>query len=261
MPHFNDPGWNTERAETTHSISVIVPALNEESVLASTLECVRACHPLEVILVDGGSIDGTQRVAGGQGAKIVLSPPGRAKQMNCGAAAASGNVLLFLHADTLLPPLFDRLVCEALACPEVVAGAFELRIDAPASSLRWIERLANWRSRRLQMPYGDQALFVRTEYFHAVGGFPELPIMEDFELMRRLRRCGRIKIVREPVLTSGRRWMEEGILRTTLANQLAILAYLVGTEPARISSLYHRQRNSGSVNGRSTKTEVETRSH
>jgi len=240
------------------SISVIVPALNEESVLASTLESIRASRPLEVILVDGGSVDGTQKVASGHGAKILFSAPGRARQMNCGAAAASGSVLLFLHADTRLPPQFDCLVWEALACPGAVAGAFELRIDAPAPKLRWIERLANWRSRRLHMPYGDQAIFVRAELFHSIGGFSELPIMEDFEFMRRLRRNGRIEIIRKPVLTSARRWVETGIVRTTLANQLAIVAYLMGTEPARIAGWYHRYRKRRSLNGRSSEAQAET---
>ncbi len=258
MTQANDPRWNTERVVPANSISVIVPALNEESVLASTLESIRACHPLEVILVDGGSIDGTQKVASSYGAKILFSAPGRAEQMNCGAAAASGSVLLFLHADTRLPPQFDHLVWEALARPGVVAGAFELRIDAPARSLRWIERLANWRSRRLHLPYGDQAIFVRAELFHSIGGFPELPIMEDFELMRRLRRSGRIEVVREPVRTSARRWVEAGILRTTLANQLAIVAYLMGTEPARIACWYHRYRKHGSLNGSSSEARAET---
>lgn len=252
MPQVNASARDPERVVIEKSISVIVPALNEESVLASTLENIRPSRPVEIILVDGGSIDGTQEIASGQGAKILFSAPGRARQMNCGAAAASGSVLLFLHADTRLPPQFDRLVWEALDCPGVVAGGFELRIDAPAPSLRWIERLANWRSRRLHMPYGDQALFIRAEQFQSLGGFPERPIMEDFELMRRLRRCGRIEIVREPVLTSARRWLQAGIVKTTLVNQMAIVAYLMGTEPASIACWYQRYGKSSSLNRRSS---------
>ncbi len=178
--------------------------------------------------------------------------------MNRGAAAALGSVLVFLHADTRLPHHFDLYLCEALSCPTVVAGAFELRIDAPTPSLCWIERMANWRSRRLHMPYGDQAIFVRAGLFHSMGGFPELPIMEDFELMRRLRRNGHIEIVREPVLTSARRWMETGTVRTTLANQLAIAAYLMGMPPVHIARWYHRYKKSRLLKDRCPEAQTET---
>jgi rSAM/selenodomain-associated transferase 2 len=230
------------------SISIIIPALNEELVLASTLESTRSSRPLEVVLVDGGSIDGTQKVAGPYGVKILFSAPGRARQMNRGAAAASGSILLFLHADTRLPRHFDRYVCEALSCPTVVAGAFELGIDAPNPSLRWIERMANWRSRRLHMPYGDQAIFVRARLFRSIGGFPELPIMEDFELMRRLRKLGHIAIIPQPALTSARRWQVNGILRTTLINQIAIFSYFLGISPARIAYWFPGRNNRVAAN-------------
>lgn len=258
MPRVSGPSPNSQQVVPEKSISVIVPALNEESVLESTLESISSSRVLEVILVDGGSIDGTQKVARGYGAKILLSAPGRARQMNRGAADAAGSVLLFLHADTRLPRHFDRYISEALSCPTVVAGAFELRIDAPAPSLRWIERMANWRSRRLRMPYGDQAIFVTAGQFRSIGGFPELPIMEDFELMRRLRRHGRIEIVREPVLTSARRWVETGIVRTTLANQLAIVAYLMGMPPGRIARWYYRHRMFKSPNDQPSEARPET---
>jgi rSAM/selenodomain-associated transferase 2 len=193
---------SSRKEHCAEPISIIIPALNEESVLPATLESTRSSRPHEVILVDGGSVDGTQKVATRYGAKILLSAAGRAREMNRGAAAASGSVFLFLHADTRLPRHFDRRVCEALSCSTVVAGAFELGIDASTPSLRWIERMANWRSRRLHMPYGDQAIFVRAAVFRAIGGFSELPIMEDFELMLRLRKLGRIAIIPQPVLTS-----------------------------------------------------------
>jgi len=233
----------SRKKHCAESISIIIPALNEESILPSTLESTRSSRPLEVILVDGGSVDGTQEVASRYGAKILFSAPGRARQMNRGAAAASGSLLLFLHADTRLPPHFDRCVREALSCPTVVAGAFELGIDAPTPSLRWIERMANWRSRRLHMPYGDQAIFVRAEVFRAIGGFSELPIMEDFELMLRLRKLAHIAIIPQPALTSARQWQETGILRTTLINQIAILSYFLGISPATIARWYHRRNN------------------
>jgi uncharacterized protein len=245
---LDSPQRTNQLGERPKSISVIVPAVDEEIPLASTLKTIRSTSPLEVILVDGGSVDGTRKLARQLGAKIVLAVPGRAKQMNSGAAVASGDVLLFLHADTHLPPQFDRLVRDALACPGVVAGAFELGIDAPAPSLRWIERLANWRSRRLHMPYGDQAIFVRAQVFRAIGGFSDLPIMEDFELMLRLRKLGYIWIIPQPVLTSARRWQETGILRTTVINQIAILSYFLGISPARIAHWFHRRDNRVAAN-------------
>ncbi|MCI0620178.1 MAG: TIGR04283 family arsenosugar biosynthesis glycosyltransferase [Acidobacteria bacterium] len=238
------------------SISVIIPALNEVLVLAKTLESLRSSRFLEAILVDGGSSDDTRKVASQHDVSVLLSSPGRARQMNLGSAAASGSILLFLHADTCLPPHFDTYVRDALSSPNVVAGAFELRIDATNPALRWIERMANWRSRRLHMPYGDQAIFVRADVFRSLGGFPELPIMEDFELMRRLRGRGGIAILPQPALTSARRWKEAGVLKTTLANQLIILAYLAGVPPARIARWYQRHKRSQS----STDHCLETRS-
>lgn len=229
------------RLRSIEPISVIIPALNEVSVLATTLESIRPARPLELILVDGGSLDATLRLANQHGARILFSTPGRAKQMNLGAAAASGSILLFLHADTRLPLHFDKEIRNVISGSAAVGGAFELKIDAQDPGLRWIEWMANWRSRTLHMPYGDQAIFVRAEVFRAIGGFSELPIMEDFELMMRLRKLGRIAIVPQPALTSARRWQETGILRTTLINQIAILSYFLGVSPSRIAHWYHRR--------------------
>ncbi len=195
---------------------------------------------LEVIVVDGGSQDGTSQLAESLGVKVLSAPAGRACQMNAGAKAATGDILLFLHADTRLPSGFDNLVRKALFAANTAAGAFELRIDASILGIRLIESGVNWRSRWLQMPYGDQAIFLKTEVFHDIGGFPQLPIMEDFELMRRLKRKGRIVIVPVPVMTSGRRWQKLGVLKTTLINQLVIVAYLLGVSPERIVRWYRR---------------------
>jgi len=158
--------------------------------------------------------------------------------MNAGAAAASGSILLFLHADTRLPPGFDSAVRSALEEPGVVAGAFRLRIGAPGGSLRIIERAVAIRSRVLRMPYGDQGIFVRNETFHELGGFPELPVMEDFEFVRRLRRRGKIRIVSLSAITSGRRWRELGPWRTTWINQKVILGYYLGISPERLAAWY-----------------------
>lgn len=196
---------------------------------------------MEVIVVDGGSWDTTVEIAQSLGVKVLYAPANRAYQMNIGAKAASGNILLFLHGDTRLPAGFDYMVSAALKQPKTVAGGFALQIDASVWSLRLIEFGVNWRSQWLQMPYGDQALFFKSTVFHHLGCFPELPIMEDFEMMRRLRREGRITIIPTPVLTSPRHWLRNGVLKTTLTNQIAIIAYLVGVPPKQIKSWYHRQ--------------------
>jgi rSAM/selenodomain-associated transferase 2 len=158
--------------------------------------------------------------------------------MNFGAAMAQSPILLFLHADTRLPRDFAESVRRTLALEDVVAGAFELRIESARRGLRVIERLANIRSRALQMPYGDQALFLMAEIFRQSGGFPEIPLMEDFNFVRRLKRRGRIAIVPAPALTSARRWTERGVLRQTLLNQSLICATLLGVSPDRLARWY-----------------------
>lgn len=144
-------------------------------------------------------------------------------------------LLVFLHADTILPPGYEGVVRRILAGPNIACGAFKLRIEPANSSLRAIERIANLRARRLALPYGDQALFVRAERFHQLGGFPEIPVMEDFEFVRRLRRTGRVEIAPEAVATSSRRWRRHGTWRTTFMHQVALLAYLSGIPVATIA--------------------------
>ena len=221
-------------------ISIIIPVLNEARILSATLANTQLGADVEVIVVDGGSQDGTADLAQSLGVKVLAATGGRAGQMNAGALAATGDIVLFLHADTRLPRGFDALVRQALKQPKAVAGAFALQIDASLLGLRLIERGVNWRSRWLQMPYGDQAIFLKTEVFYHIGGFPKLPIMEDFELMRCLRRFGRIVIIPVPVLTSGRRWQKLGVVKTTLINQLVIVAYFLGVSPERIVGWYRR---------------------
>ncbi len=219
-------------------ISVVIPALNEADNLPATLECLRGAYNVDVIVVDGDSADGTPDAARAGGAHVIESARGRAAQMNAGAAAATGGILLFLHADTRLPVGFARHVRATLAEPRTAAGAFELAIDAPGRPLRAIEWGANWRARQLGTPYGDQAIFLRAEVFREVGGFPDLPILEDYELVRRLRRRGRIAIVPAPALASARRWARLGPLRTTLLNWAVVLAYHLGVSPDRLARWY-----------------------
>jgi len=226
----------------TKTISVVIPTLNEAENIVRTIESVGKASGVEIIVVDGGSTDETVRRAETCGARVLRVASGRAKQMNIGAGEAVGDILLFLHADTRTPQGFEDHIRRALADPSTVAGAFSLWIDADAPGLRIVERLTNWRSRHLQMPYGDQGIFIRAEFFRAMGGFPEIPLMEDFELVRRLRKRGRIVIVPIPVRISGRRWRSLGVLRTTLINQAIILGYLVGISPPRLVRWYYGRR-------------------
>ncbi|HZG38491.1 MAG TPA: TIGR04283 family arsenosugar biosynthesis glycosyltransferase [Nodosilinea sp.] len=219
-------------------ISIVIPALNEAKNLPQVLQPLQTVAGVEVVVVDGGSADSTPAVAAAEGARVVLSTPGRARQMNQGAAVASGSILLFLHADTRLPDGFEQTIRETLAQPGVVAGAFRLAIDSPRRALRRVEWGVNLRSRLLQMPYGDQAIFLTTAVFDRLGGFPNLPMMEDFELVRRLRRVGRVAIAPAAVVTSDRRWRTLGILRTTLANQVMVAGYLLGVDPHRLARWY-----------------------
>jgi hypothetical protein len=145
---------------------------------------------------------------------------------------------LFLHADSILPEDYAASVSAALGRPGVVAGAFELAIDAEGRPMRFVEAMINRRSRTRQQPYGDQALFMRRQAFMAVGGFPDMPLMEDYEIVRRLRRRGKIVTVPGPVTTSARRWIRHGILRTTLTNQFIIMAYHLGVSPERLARWY-----------------------
>jgi hypothetical protein len=231
--------------QVTAKISVIIPTLNEATNLTQTLATVQSGAYIEVIVVDGGSTDETVAIAKAhQVETVICTEAGRAHQMNVGAKAATGEILLFLHGDTCLPPNFDRIVRRTLATTGTAAGAFELAIAGSGWGLRLVEWGVKWRSRFLHLPYGDQALFFQTTVFRDLGGFPEQPIMEDFELMQRLKRQGaKVAIASASVLTSGRRWQKLGILRTTLFNQLIILAYSFKISPIRIARWY-RGKNS-----------------
>ncbi|MFN6497997.1 MAG: TIGR04283 family arsenosugar biosynthesis glycosyltransferase [Nostoc sp. DedQUE01] len=223
-------------------ISIIIPTLNEAANIKEAIATTQARINIEFIVVDGGSSDDSVEIAQSLGVKVISSSVGRAVQMNAGAVAASGEILLFLHADTRLPAGFDEMICTALQQPGIVAGAFNLRIDASLLSLRWVELGVKWRSHFCQMPYGDQAIFLTKALFQQIGGFAELPIMEDFELMRRLKAMGRIAIISTPVVTSARRWLQKGVFKTTLLNQIVIIAYLLGVSPERIRCWYRQEK-------------------
>lgn len=233
------PVWHAIQQQT---LSIIVPVLNEAGNIGPLVEHLRQTPEVEVILVDGGSTDGTVAIAQSLGVRLLQSPPGRAIQMNAGARAATGGILLFLHADTRLPNGFADAVRITLNQPGVMAGAFELAIQGHHWALRWVEWGVRWRSRQFQRPYGDQALFMRRETFERLGGFPEVPFLEDFMLMQRVRKLGRVAIAPLAVLTSGRRWEKLGVWKTTFINQLIILGYYLGISPERLARWYRNQR-------------------
>ena len=237
-------------------ISIIIPVVNEAPIIeealwqvkslgsqrfeaTSKLRSLKHNPQVEIIVVDGGSQDETVNLAKQSGVTVITSSGiGRAYQMNAGAAIAQGDILLFLHVDTQLPVNYEQLVQKTLSRPKVIAGAFELAIDGPDKSLRLVETLVKMRSRFLSLPYGDQAIFLTKQVFQDMGGFAELPIMEDFELVQRLKRRGKIAIAPVPVITSSRRWQKLGVLQTTAINQLIILGYYLGISPSKLKKFY-----------------------
>jgi len=177
--------------------------------------------------------------------------------MNQGAAIATGEYLLFLHADALLTAAYIAHVAATLAKTEVVAGTFKFAIADDFPGRKLVERTTNWRARSWQFPYGDQGLFLRRELFHQVGGFPEMPIMEDYELVRRLRRRGRTVVASASAITSGRRWQSLGVLRTTLLNRAIILTYHFGVSPSRLARWYRGARPQPEISVIKTRVEPE----
>jgi len=219
-------------------ISVVIPTLNEADTITQTLCGVRQAGECQIIVVDGGSSDGTPEIARLDADVVLSSQRGRARQMNAGAQVATGHVLLFLHADTALPQGFPVLLKQAFSDPQVVGGRFDVRLDAPGWSFRTVETMMNLRSRLTQISTGDQAVFVRREVFLAVGGYPEVELMEDLELSKKLKRIGRIACLREQVVTSARRWQRDGVFRTILLMWTLRLAHFFGVPPEQLKAFY-----------------------
>ena len=222
--------------QASRTISVIIPALNEAPNLKRLLPRLSAAQPHEVIVADGGSADDTVATAIALGAKVVRASRGRARQMNAGAAAATGEHLLFLHADTDPPERFPDLVSTTLDRAMVSAGAFRFLLREPVLGSALIEWGVALRCALLQLPYGDQGLFVRRALFQSLGGFRDWPILEDLAMVRHLRALGRIVITSEPALTSSRRWRDGGVIRTFLRHQRILLAYFLGSKPEPLAS-------------------------
>jgi len=225
-------------------ISVVIPVLHESGRISEILESLKvaaADTPYEVIIADGDPSGSTIGQIADPGVMTLIAPRGRAFQMNAGAAKASGDILLFLHADTMLPPAALPKINDALSDGRIVGGAFDLGFQ----NNRWIFTLtgkcASFKHRLTRVPYGDQAIFIRRSYFDQIGGYPEIPLMEDVELMKRVKRQGgRIVILPDAVATSSRKWEKDGVTYTILRNWLLQTLYLFGVPAERLVKYYYK---------------------
>jgi hypothetical protein len=235
-------------------ISIIIPTLNEEQHVGICLDHLLTQarsrydllnvldEPPEIIVVDGGSTDRTVQEVAARGVRLIRSVPGRGQQQHCGAEAASGEILLFLHCDTVLPETFPKDICSALQGKNIAAGAFRLKINGKGLGFRLIEAGILLRSQLLILPYGDQALFMHRKTYFTAGGFPRQPIMEDVALIHRLKKLGRIVLTQAHVTTSARRWQQHGLVKTTLINQLMLLGRAMGISPQQLARFYSAKR-------------------
>jgi rSAM/selenodomain-associated transferase 2 len=221
------------------TLSVVIPTLDEGGRIEAALTSASA-PGVEVLVVDGGSRDDTVARAERAGARVLTSPPGRARQLDVGARAASGDVLLFLHADTVLPVGYDAAVRRALEDPAVSGGAFRFRFERHSVALRIVEWGARLRVALFRLPYGDQALFLRRPVLESLGGVPQVPIMEDLDLVRGMRSAGRLALLSLPAVTSARRYEARGALRTMLRNWAAAAAWAFGADRTRVAAWYRR---------------------
>lgn len=221
-------------------LSIIMPVLNEEAGIAAALAALAPLRTLgaEVIVADGGSTDRTVALAQPRCDRLIVAPRGRAAQMNAGAAASHGNVLLFLHADTELPVDADRLISDGLTRGSRAWGRFDIRIVGRHPLFPLIAAMMNLRSRATGIATGDQAIFVDKGAFAAVGGYPDIPLMEDIVLSRRLKRLSRPLCLGVQALTSGRRWEKHGVVRTILTMWRLRLAFFLGTAPDKLAARY-----------------------
>ncbi|AKH20287.1 TIGR04283 family arsenosugar biosynthesis glycosyltransferase [Sedimenticola thiotaurini] len=222
------------------ALSVVIPCLNEAHAIGPLLETLQVARAdgVELILVDGGSRDDTVARAKPLVDRLIESAPGRARQMNAGAAVATGEVLWFLHADSVIQPDFPALICTVMASSTGGWGRFDIRLSGRHPLLRLIGFMMNWRSRLTGIATGDQGIFVRRELFARLGGFADIPLMEDVEISRRLKRCSRPLILPQRLVTSSRRWESRGIVRTILLMWRLRWAYFMGADPARLAERY-----------------------
>jgi len=219
-------------------VSIIVPTLNEELVLEKTLTQFQQLSPHELIVSDGGSDDDTRNIAGRFSHRVITGSAGRALQMNVGADEATGDILLFLHADSRIEPESYRKMLQCMQNPKWIGGAFKLCIESGKWSLKLIALLANIRSKYFGLAYGDQGFFVRKEVFKDMNGFSPLPICEDLDFYHRLRKKGPVILLKEKAHTSPRRWIKEGILFTTARNTLIAVLFGLGFPPHILTKWY-----------------------
>ena len=220
------------------NLSLIIPALNEAAAIQQTVERALALRPHEVIVVDGGSHDGTDRIASQLDCRVVSTERGRARQQNAGAAQATGDVLLFLHADCWLAPAASEQIERTLRSPLIVGGAFLPQIEATGLVYRALEVSIALRACCTRMAYGDQGIFLRRALFEQLGGFPDVRLMEDILLVRKLRDRGRLAFLPGPVFMSARRWQKHGPIRQTLRNWCLLAAEQLGVHPNRLADFY-----------------------
>jgi rSAM/selenodomain-associated transferase 2 len=220
------------------SVSVIVPVLNEELAIGPALESVLRLDPDEILVVDGGSLDKSREVAAAMGVNVISSERGRARQMNLGARLARGEVLLFLHADTRLPDSALADIHRALQDPNVAGGRFDVSLDGAGWMLKMVGAMISLRSRLSRVATGDQAIFIRREIFTRLGGYPDIPLMEDVAFSRALKRVGKVACLKSRVVTSARRWQTEGIWRTIFRMWALKSLYLLGVSPFWLKRFY-----------------------
>lgn len=220
------------------NISVVLPVLNEEQSIRGTLQSLIRLTPYEIIVVDGGSRDRTLEICKEFAVDVMHAERGRARQMNVGARRASGEVLLFLHADTRLPQSALNDIAAALSDSRYLGGRFDVELEGAHWMLKIVGTLINYRSRATKIATGDQALFVRREVFERMGGFPDIPLMEDIAFCRALKCIGGVACLRSRVITSARRWERDGVWRTIFKMWSLKVCYLAGVSPMRLKRFY-----------------------
>ncbi len=236
---------HTQQTTNECIFSIIVPVLNEADQINPLIEHIHSQgfrRLYEVIVVDGDPQGGTVRIIQDKNVIAITTEKGRGRQMNAGAAVARGEILIFLHADTTLPDNALGKISQTLQDRDYVGGAFDLKIDSDRLFLKYVSARASLRSRWNRIPYGDQAIFIRKKYFDQIGRYKEIPLMEDIDLMRRIKKDGKqIVILPDKVITSARRWESEGALYTTLRNQILVRLFYLGINPHRLAKYYWRR--------------------